>query len=268
MPARLHHERIASGGRSPEHWLLVTHGIFGAGSNWRAIARKLHARRADWGVVLVDLRQHGRSEGGEPPHTLAACAEDLHALVVELGGVAAVAGHSFGGKVVLAARELVRPRQTWVLDASPSARPDALADPDNLVARVLELMERLPRRWARRDDFAAAIVADGHDSAFAQWLAMNVVADDAGAFVLRLELPALRALLADYYARDLWDALAAPDGDVEVVVADRSSALDAADRARLVAAPAHVHVHHVAAGHWLHIEAPDAVVELIAGRLP
>lgn len=268
MPARLHHERIARSDAPPTHWLLVTHGIFGAGSNWRGIARKLSERRSDWGVVLVDLRQHGRSEPGEPPHTLAACADDLRALANELG-VAALAGHSFGGKVVLAARALVRPLQTWVLDASPSARPDAIADPANTVARVLALMERLPRAWARREDFVAAVIADGHDVSLAQWLAMNVVPDVSGSLALRLDLAALRELLADYYARDLWDALAAPDGgDVEVVIADRSSAIDAADRTRLANAPAHVHVHCLAAGHWLHIEAPAAVVELLAARLP
>jgi len=267
VPARLHHERIARAGASPERWLLVTHGIYGAGSNWRGIARKLHERRPEWGVVLVDLRQHGRSEPGEPPHTLAACAEDLRALADELG-IAALAGHSFGGKVVLAARTLVHPQQTWVLDASPSARPGALSDPGNTVVRVLELMERLPRTWPRREDFVAAVVADGHDAALAQWLAMNVVPDDSGALALRLDLAALRELLADYYARDLWAELAAPDGAVEIVIADRSSALDAADRARLAHMPAHVHAHHIAAGHWLHIEAPGEVVELIAARLP
>ena len=270
MPAaRLYHERIARSDASPSQWLLVTHGIYGAGSNWRGIARKLNERRPEWGIVLVDLRQHGRSEPGEPPHTLAACAEDLRALVAELGDVTGLAGHSFGGKVVLAARALVEPRQTWILDASPSARPGATADPNNTVVRVLELMTRLPRTWARRDDFVAAVVADGHDTALAQWLAMNVVPDSSGQLALRLDLGALRELLTDYYAQDLWPALRSPDGgDVEVVIADRSSALDAADRARLATAPPHVHVHHVAAGHWLHIEAPAAVVDLIAARLP
>ena len=57
--------------------LALTHGIYGAGSNWRAIARKVSQQRPDWTVVLVDLRNHGRSEGGNPPHTLRACAEGL-----------------------------------------------------------------------------------------------------------------------------------------------------------------------------------------------
>jgi pimeloyl-ACP methyl ester carboxylesterase len=281
VPARLYHERIASSGAAPARWLALTHGIYGAGSNWRSIARKLHERRPEWGVVLVDLRQHGRSEPGEPPHTIAACAEDLRALLVELGGVDALAGHSFGGKVALATRGLVAAaggpaprsagpalRQTWVLDASPSARPGAAADPSNTVMRVLEVMERAPRGWARRDDFVAAVVRAGHEEGLARWLAMSLVPEPAGGtLALRFDFAALREMLADYHASDLWDALEAPDGDVEVVVAERSSALSAADLGRLAAAPPHVHVHHVTAGHWLHIDAPAAVVDLFATRL-
>jgi pimeloyl-ACP methyl ester carboxylesterase len=271
VPARLYHERIARSGAAPARWFVLTHGIYGAGSNWRSIARKLNERRPEWGVVLVDLRQHGRSEPGEPPHTLAACAGDLGALIAELGEVHAVAGHSFGGKVALATRRLVDSqragRQIWMLDASPSPRPTAPDEPGNTVMRVLEVMERAPRGWARRDDFVAAVVRDGHDEGLARWLAMSLQPEPGGTLALRFDFAALREMLADYYATDLWDALEVPGGDVEVVVAERSPALTAADRGRLAAAPPHVHVHAVDAGHWLHIEAPAAVIELFASRL-
>ena len=268
MPARLHHERIARSDSNPSRWLLLTHGIYGAGSNLRQIARKLNDQRRDWGVVLVDLRNHGRSDSGDAPHTIAACAEDLRALIGELGDIAAIAGHSFGGKVVLATRPLVTVQQTWLLDSSPSARPGALADPDNSVVAVLELMEHLPRTWAHRDDFVAAVRDAGHADTLASWLAMNVVPDDTGTLALRLDLVALRQMLEDYYARDLWDVAFAPDGEVFVVVADRATTLSPSDLARLASAPPHVHTHHVAAGHWLHVEAPGAVVEVFAASLP
>jgi len=267
VAARLYHERIARSDRTPERWLALTHGIYGAGSNWRSIARKINERRPEWGVVLVDLRQHGRSEPGEPPHTLAACAEDLRGLVAEIGDVAAVAGHSFGGKVVLAARARLAAAQTWVLDASPSRRSAALSDPSNTVLRVLALMERAPRGWARREDFVAAVVRDGHDEGLGRWLAMSLQPEPSGTLALRFDFTALREMLADYYATDLWDVLEAPGGDVEVVVATRSATLSAADRGRLATAPRHVHVHEVDADHWLHIEAPAAIVDLFATRL-
>jgi pimeloyl-ACP methyl ester carboxylesterase len=263
----LHYERITRSVSPPDLWLVMTHGIYGAGSNWRSIARKLTERRPEWGVVLVDLRQHGRSESGDAPHTLAACAEDLQALLVELGGVRAIAGHSFGGKVVLASRRLIDTGQTWVLDATPSRRTP-LPDRSNTVVRMLEFMERSPRIWGRRDDFIAAMVGDGHEVNLARWLAMSLVPDPAGGLVLRFDTAALREMLADYNATDLWDVLEAPGGDVEVVVAEQSTTVSAADRGRLAAAPPHVHVHYVTADHWLHIDAPALVVDLFASRLP
>ncbi|HEY5925534.1 MAG TPA: alpha/beta fold hydrolase [Kofleriaceae bacterium] len=269
MPARLHRELI---GTDPKRWLLLTHGIYGSGANWRGIARKLHQQRPEWGIVLVDLRQHGRSEPGEPPHTLAACAADLRALFDELPGIEAIAGHSFGGKVVLQTRALAPAtlRQTWMFDASPSARPGAETDPNNSVTRVLDLMQRLPKTWAKRDDFIAAVTAEGEAPALAQWLAMNIVPDDAGQHELRLDLDALRMMLHDYYQQDLWSVAFDPGlpGDLYIVIAERSPTLDDDDRARLATPPPHVHVHRVDAGHWLHIEAAANVVDLLTQGLP
>jgi pimeloyl-ACP methyl ester carboxylesterase len=269
VPAELHRELL---GDASAPCLLLTHGIYGSGANWRAIARKLVERRPDWSVALVDLRNHGRSGSGDPPHTLAACAEDIAAAVAAQPTIAALAGHSFGGKVVLAARARVSSHvvQTWMFDASPSARPDAEADPDNSVTRVLALMERLPQSFASRDEFVTAVVAAGEAKPLAQWLGMNVVPGEGGGYALRLDLGAMREMLRDYYARDLWPIALDPSlpGSLEVVIAEQSNTLDAADRARLSSPPAHLHVHRIDAGHWLHIEAPANVVELLVSRLP
>jgi hypothetical protein len=148
----------------------------------------------------------------------------------------------------------MEPIQTWILDSSPSARPDAIRDRSNSVIAVLELMERLPKTWAKRDDFAAAVIAEGHTAALANWLAMNVVDG-----TLRLDLVAIREMLTDYFARDLWSVI---DDNVEYVIAGKSSTVSPDDRARLPNA------HVIDAGHWLHIEAPGPVVELFATRLP
>src|SRR5687768_4212315 len=88
-------------GEAPRR-LYVLHGIFGAGRNWASIARKLVRTRRDWSVRLIDLRQHGASQGFPAPHTLSAAAADVDYLARELNEQpAAVLGHSFGGKVAL-----------------------------------------------------------------------------------------------------------------------------------------------------------------------
>lgn len=248
----------------------MLHGILGTGANWRSIARAVTERRPEWGVVLVDLRQHGRSDNGEPPHDVPACAGDVLALIDDIGGADAIGGHSFGGKVALAARSTVRPGlvQTWMFDASPSARPERATDTTELVGQLLTVMERLPQTWERREDFVEAVVSSGHPRPLAQWLAMNLVPNGPG-FVLRLDIAAIRSMLADFYSRDLWPVLVDPTlpGTVEIVIAQRSPIITHDDRRRLASAPPHVHVHTVDAGHWLHVDAPGAVIDLLAQRL-
>jgi pimeloyl-ACP methyl ester carboxylesterase len=268
VPAQLHHEPIANG--TPKHWMIALHGILGSGGNWRGIARKVTERRPEWGIALVDLRHHGRSEHGAPPNTIAACAEDVRALAAQLaatlGTVTAIAGHSFGGKVALATRAFGGMRQTWMFDSSPGARPDRAEDSSETVAQLLAVMDELPRTWAKRDDFIAAVVAAGHPKPLAQWLAMNVVPAATG-YALRLDLAAIREMIADYLAQDLWASALDPSlGELELVIATRSDVVNAADRARV--AGAHIHVELVDAGHWLHIDAPVTIVELLATRLP
>jgi pimeloyl-ACP methyl ester carboxylesterase len=283
----LHHELVAATGATPKAWILMTHGIFGSGANWRSIARKLVDRMPSWGAVLVDLRGHGRSPAGEPPHTVEACAADLRALDerlwIEGQPVRVALGHSFGGKVVLALRRMTAHRgtvrsvdllQTWVLDATPAPRLDGFADPAATAPRVLELLEGLPPRFDRRDDFVAAVTSAGQPAPLARWLAMNLDATPDGGVALRLDLPMIRQVLLDYYLLDLWPAVEDPlmPGDLHVVVAGRSDSVPHADRERLLVHQQKTgltYLHLVPeAGHWLHIDAPDAVVELLAGALP
>jgi esterase len=279
--ALLHHELIASQGGTPRGWLMITHGIFGAGSNWRSIARKLHRARPELGCVLVDLRNHGRSPNPPPPHDLAACADDLGALIDHLADAGrptlAVAGHSFGGKVTAMLRRrreehahVSAVTSWWLLDSSPGARPNAATEPRNSVRDVLATMDALPETFASREAFERAIIAAGHARSLAQWLALSVEPSATGeGWRLRLPLPAMHEMLASYYATDLWpDTLDPAGGEVHLVIAERSTTLGPADRAIAAAAPPHVHVHMVDADHWLHIEAPDAVVALLAAGVP
>src|SRR5690606_16029306 len=135
------------------------HGIYGAGRNWASVARRFVRERAEWGVVLVDLRLHGASAGFDPPHTLARPAEHLAALIRSTGRPAdAVLGHSFGGKVALVhvANAADAPSLVWMVDSDPGAR-----SPDGSAWWMLGALRRHPGPFADRGEGVAAIESAG-----------------------------------------------------------------------------------------------------------
>jgi pimeloyl-ACP methyl ester carboxylesterase len=261
----------------PRRWALVLHGILGTKSNWRAQMRRVVAQHPEWGALLVDLRNHGESRGFLPPHTLAAGADDLARLVASLDlRIDAVIGHSYGGKVAMAYARAVRGAlsRLVVVDSTPSARPEARGSEETL--RIVRLLEELRGVFAKREDFVEALLSRGLTRDLATWLAMNLerVPGEGAGYRFGIDVGAVRAMLDDYFLEDLWEVVEAPPGRmrVEMIVGERSTVLDASDRARLAAAalrqPARVRAHIVAgAGHWVHVDAPDATIGLLAESL-
>lgn len=256
----------------PKRWMFVLHGILGSGTNLRSLAKRLAAVAPDWGFILPDLREHGLSQDAPPPHTLAAAADDLLRLAAHLGlPIAGVLGHSFGGKVALAYLDRDRSAypldQAWILDASPSARPRG--ERAGSTAAIVAMLAAMPQPLPTREAFLTIVAEHGHARGIAEWLAMNLRRSDDG-FRLRLDLDAITALLDDYFAVDLWRVLEDEDHarELHMVLGGASDALDPADRARLAALGSKVQTHVLeGAGHWVHVDAPDALFALLAGAL-
>jgi esterase len=268
----LAYRTVAAEGESPQGHVLFLHGILGRGQNWRSIARRLVRARPEWTAVLVDLRLHGGSRDQPGPHTLAAAAGDLTELAASLDGpVHAVVGHSFGGKVALAwaAAGAAGLRELWVLDSPPGARHGGKGAED--VRRVFEALEGVAYPVASQDAFVQHLTGQGLSEGVARWLATNLERNAQDTLDLALDLRAIGDMLRDYYAQDLWAEVERPSGDhqVHVVVGERSDVFSADDRARAeraAGANPRVHLHRIPeAGHWLHVDAPDALVTLLRG---
>ena len=254
--------------------IVLLHGIYGRGRNWAAIARGLVARRAEWAVALVDLRLHGASPAFNPPHTGAACADDLRDLIARADRWPApadvVVGHSFGGKVALSllADGPVPPlSQVWIVDSTP-----APGEPDGTAWRMLGLARELPQRVATRSEAIDGLLAGGIDAAVAAWMASNLRRDGEG-LVWALDWDAMEALLRDFFLRDLWRVVEAPPPGVALhfIKATQSSRLSEEACARIEAAgraTGRVHLHRVEGGHWVHTDNPAVVTALLADALP
>jgi esterase len=268
-----HHAIVTAPGSNPTRYMLVLHGIFGSGGNFRTFIRRLVDACPQWGFVLIDLRGHGLSVDAPPPHSLESSAQDLVRLGEHLNlNIRGILGHSFGGKVSLAYASL-RPGEldeVWVLDSTPSVRADGMKTVG--AAHVLDTLDALPATFPSREFFIDHMAASGMDRPQIEWLAMNV-RREGDAFRFRLDLPTIRALLEDYFARDLWQPIEEPDGRRRMgfILGGRSITVSPDDRVRLAKLASHnpkLEVHILDnADHWLHVDDPDGLFAILRQAL-
>ncbi|HEX6913450.1 MAG TPA: alpha/beta hydrolase [Longimicrobium sp.] len=266
----LSHTRVVGKDAEPKMWLLMLHGIYGSGRNWGTIARRLTEARPEWGVLLVDLRNHGGSRGFSGPHTLHAAAADVDRLVAHLDfHAAAVVGHSFGGKVALvyAQHHGDELRQVWVMDSTLSVR-----EPEGSAWRMIETIRALGPDFASRHEAVAGIVAGGYDEAIAQWMAINLEPHE-GRYRWRIDFDVMEEMLRDFFQTDLWDVVVHPpaEAEVHIVKATESSSLDDESMRRVEmagTANGRVFLHQLEGGHWINTDNPQGVIDLLRARLP
>jgi pimeloyl-ACP methyl ester carboxylesterase len=125
------------------------------------------------------------------------------------------------------------------------------------------MLERLPKLYAKREEFIERVHAEGHSRAIADWLAMNLERTPLG-LELRIDLDGIRALLDSYFTSDLWPGLEGSAAHVDVVIGGRSRVWDEAHLARIqqlaIEKPDRVRAHVLAeAGHWVHADDPAGV---------
>jgi pimeloyl-ACP methyl ester carboxylesterase len=270
MVSVLSHTVVASDTRAPQRRLVVLHGAFGAGHNWRTIARTLVRQRPDWSVVLPDLRLHGGSQGFLPPHTLRNAASDIATLTQALGTRAdAILGHSLGGKVALryAADYPSGLEQLWVVDATPAPDTRFLRE----AQQMLRTVRALPPEFDSRADAAAALVRSGITPVVADWMTSNL--EQVGLrYRWRLDFSALEELLDDASAADLWSVVADPARatPLHFIKATDSDAMSpqTLQRLRTTSTAGGIFIHELMGGHWIQADNPDGVVGLLTQHLP
>ena len=241
--------------------LLILHGLFGSGTNWRGVARRLAEHHR---VLLVDARNHGGS-----PHAAsmryAEMAADVRTLMDAEGiDSAALLGHSMGGKtaMTLALESPARVDRLVVVDIAPGPSP---GDHGPLIAAMRSLdLSRVQRR-SDADGLLAERVADAGLRAF---LLQNLESAEGG-YRWRINLDAIEACMPDLL--DFEPPSGASFGGPALFVAgERSDYLGESDlpaiRQRFPAADL---VTVADSGHWVHAENPQgflaAVDEMLGG---
>ncbi|HHB80704.1 MAG TPA: alpha/beta fold hydrolase [Aliiroseovarius sp.] len=228
--------------------VLIVHGLFGSGRNWRAIARRMARTRR---VVTVDMRNHGSSPWADS-QSYPDMAADLAEMIGMLGGQADVLGHSMGGKaaMVLALHSSELVRRLLVADIAPVAYAHSQS-------HLVDAMQGLDLK-----QFTTRSMADAA-------LENSIETPEVRAFLLQsLDLEQHRwRLNLDVLARDMGLITGFPDisgrfdGPALFLSGAESDYVLPAYRARIKELFPHARFAKIpGAGHWLHAERPRAFI--------
>nr|WP_180882882.1 alpha/beta hydrolase [Mesorhizobium loti] len=97
------------------HPIVIVHGGMQQAALWGDVAERLTPR---WRVVMLERRLYGRSGQPQSPHSMAREAEDIVAVLDEIGEPAVLLGHSSGGIAALEAA-LIHPLAGLMLYEAP-----------------------------------------------------------------------------------------------------------------------------------------------------
>ena len=245
---RLHYEAWGEG-----RPFLFLHGFLGSGDNWRTIARSLDLPAR---YYLIDLRNHGRSPHADE-HSYPVMVEDIIELIESEGfEQVIILGHSMGGRagMLLAMHYPERVRGLIVGDISPAAHK-----PVHLP--ILEALSSISLQVERREEVEAQLARYIPEAPIRQFLLKSLARDEEGRFYWRWNLP---VLIRDY--SKLTTSIEGPPyyGPVLFLRGELSTFLTEAHlplirqtfpQARIVTIP------H--AGHWIHVDNPEAVKQAI-----
>jgi pimeloyl-ACP methyl ester carboxylesterase len=236
--------------------LVILHGLFGMLDNWQTLARKWADTHH---VVLLDLRNHGRSFHTDEMN-YAVMAEDVAATLEEMSiDECVLLGHSMGGKVAmqtaLSYPDLVL--KLIVVDIAPRRyRPG-----HNAVFAALNALD--PATITDRKSAAETMSAHMADPGVQLFLLKNLARNPAGGFRWRMNLPAITAA---------YDQLIGPvgqlgeqyDGPALFIRGGKSGYVEDEDLELIqLFFPEASLETVVGAGHWVHAEKPAELLTVV-----
>ncbi len=198
--------------------VVAVHGITANAWSWDPIAHHLAGGAH---LVAIDLRGRGRSHEVPGPHGIRRYADDVAAVIEQLGGPLVVAGHSMGAFVALmtAERHPAAVKDLVLVDGGAPIDVDDGADIDAALEMTLgPALERLGKTWADRTSYysmwsAHPAFAEGISIDLERNLLADLVEVDDG-FRTAVDVAAVRhdgrELLADAEVRALLEMHPAP----------------------------------------------------------
>lgn len=239
--------------------LIILHGLFGSADNWFSIARDLGK---NYTLYLVDQRNHGDSPQSED-WNYDVMAEDLAELMQDEGLESAhLMGHSMGGKTAMnfALKYPEKVRKLIVADIAPRHYPvhhQTILEGLN----AIKLGELKSRKEA--DGLLTKYISD---PGIRQFLLKSLGRDQDGNFIWKINLPVITAKIENVgEALDFDGTFKNPSLFMGGANSNYINEEDKEDINRYF--PDHKIIHLKNAGHWLHAEQPEAVVQTVKAFL-
>lgn len=245
MTAELH--TLDSGGEGTP--LVVIHGLLGSADNWRSLAKQWERRHR---VVVLDLRNHGRS-----PHlegmAYQAMAEDVLAALDRLEiAQCHLLGHSMGGKVAMTVARLAPERVASLIIADIA--PVTYDHGHDEIFKALRHVEA--NAPANRREVDALMAEHVDEKPIRMFLATNLERDEAGGMRWRIGLDHIEAGYEDIRGEPAGEG--AYEGPSLLLRGGRSHYVsdDMLPTVKDILPSAQIAT--LDAGHWLHAEQPSA----------
>jgi pimeloyl-ACP methyl ester carboxylesterase len=259
--------------------VVLVHGAYDHGRTWDGFAPRLV--ELGFQVVAIDVRGHGDSGRLASGMVWSACSIDLSELARLLARAPdepiAMIGHSMGGGQILTAAATTPERFAWLVNLDglgPPAEGFAPEDPVDAATRCLDEIDRFvgrpPRPWATRAELAErrGAINVRLPRPFLDHLVEHGTREVEGGFVwtwdpaFRTGVPAdgfsLEQILAQY------PAVTAPTLVLVSSEEDAWTEVHDEEAERRVAMLADGRLESVpGAGHYVHVEQPDFVLDRI-----
>ncbi|MEQ1638254.1 MAG: alpha/beta fold hydrolase [Methylococcales bacterium] len=237
--------------------LIIVHGFFASARNWRYIATQLAQR---YHVFTLDMRNHGASPHAEPMD-YPTMAEDLKAFVVNQGLTSvALLGHSMGGKVAMwfALQYPALVQKLVIVDIAPVSYTHSF---DLMINALMAMpLSDLSNRKQADEWLGHAIAATN----FRQFLLQNLILKE-GQYQWRIDLAIFKRAAPYIVAFPVSDQVSPYTGSVLVLAGERSNFAQADTFQALFPFAVFQTIAH--AGHWLHVDAPQAFLNAVQGYL-